>query len=129
MFLPHDGKTMTVTSAGAAEHQLRLAGFTVQSIPNQGKGAALQRVEAARRLFPAIWFNDTPPIASGMKALAAYHERQDENRNIGLGPEHDWASDPADAFGLMCVAHEEPRVKREAKRERRTASATSWMGT
>jgi phage terminase large subunit len=37
-----------------------------------------------------------------------YHEKRDEARNIGLGPEHDWASHGADAFGLMCVAYEEP---------------------
>jgi phage terminase large subunit len=39
--------------------------------------------------------------------LGWYHEKKDEVRNIGLGPEHDWASHGADAYGLMCVAHEE----------------------
>jgi phage terminase large subunit len=28
---------------------------------------------------------------------------------VGLGPEHDWASHGADAFGLMAVAYEPPR--------------------
>jgi len=124
-FLPHDGVHVTLIAKGSAQEQLEAAGFTVEIVPNQGKGAALQRVEAARRLFPRIWFNDTPPVASGLKALAAYHERRDENRNVGLGPEHDWASDPADAFGTMCVAYEEPRQKREA---RRPQQAGSWMG-
>jgi phage terminase large subunit len=32
----------------------------------------------------------------------------DEERNVGLGPEHDWSSHGADAFGLMCVAYEPP---------------------
>lgn len=121
-FLPHDGKNITVTSSGAAEHQLRIAGFTVQSIPNQGKGAALQRVNAARRLFPSIWFNDTPHVASGLKALAAYHERQDENRNVGLGPMHDWASDPADAFGLMCIDYRDPMATNDDEEEWRDES-------
>ena len=127
-FLPHDGLHVTLIAQGSAQQQLQAAGFSVEIIPNQGKGAALQRVEATRRLFPRIWVNDTPPIASGLKALAAYHERQDENRNVGLGPEHDWASDPADAFGLMCVAYEEPRQKREKTRERRPQGANAWMG-
>ena len=35
-------------------------------------------------------------------------EKKDEARGIGLGPEHDWSSHGADAFGLMCVAYEEP---------------------
>jgi phage terminase large subunit len=39
-----------------------------------------------------------------LEALAAYHEKQDDKRDIGLGPEHDWSSHGADAFGLMAVA-------------------------
>ncbi len=123
--LPHDGAQQRVTAVGSAEEILRAAGFEVRTIPNQGKGAALERVEAARRLFPSIWFNDTPPVSAGIKALAAYHEKRDENRNIGLGPMHDWASDPADAFGLMCIAYEEPQVKRQ---ERRPTVNTGYGG-
>ena len=128
MELPHDGKQVTLIATGSAEQQLRAAGFEVKITPNQGPGAALERVEAARRLFPRIWFNDGPEIAPGLKALAAYHERRDDNRNVGLGPMHDWASDPADAFGLMCVSYEEPRVKREPSRTRATpTSRNAWM--
>jgi phage terminase large subunit len=126
MELPHDGIQQRLTATGSAEELLRVAGFEVRSIPNQGRGAALQRVEAARRLFPQIWFNDTPDVASGMKALAAYHERQDEKRNVGLGPMHDWASDPADAFGLMCIAYEEPQVEREQERRPIYAGHGGW---
>jgi phage terminase large subunit len=31
-----------------------------------------------------------------------------ETRNIDLGPEHDWSSHAADAFGLMAISYEEP---------------------
>jgi phage terminase large subunit len=41
-------------------------------------------------------------------ALGYYHEKKDEARDVGLGPEHDWSSHAADAFGLMAVAYEEP---------------------
>lgn len=126
--LPHDGRTVTLIAPGSAEEQLKAAGFEVGVIPNQGPGAAMQRVEAARRLFPQIWFNDTAAVAAGMKALAAYHERRDDNRNVGLGPEHDWASDPADAFGLMCVAYEAPPEKREPVRRERFEGYGGWMG-
>lgn len=68
----------------------------------------MQRIEAARRLFPRIWFNDKP-TAPGREALGYYHERRDPERNIGLGPEHDWSSHGADAFGLMAIDYEEPR--------------------
>jgi hypothetical protein len=52
---------------------------------NTGAGAAMMRVEAARR-------------------------------GIGLGPEHDWSSHAADAFGYMAIAYEEPAVKSAAIR-------------
>jgi phage terminase large subunit len=85
----------------------------------------MMRVEAARRMFPRIWFN-AATTEGGREALGAYHERKDDNRNIGLGPNHDWSSHGADAFGLMCVVYEEPEA---AARERRNrpVSAGGWM--
>ena len=59
----------------------------------------MMRIEAARRVFPRCWFNDSTTEA-GRDALGYYHERQDEKRSIGLGPEHDWSSHAADAFGI-----------------------------
>jgi phage terminase large subunit len=79
-------------------------------IKNTGAGAAMMRIEAARRVFPRCWFNETTTEA-GRDALGYYHERQDEKRSIGLGPEHDWSSHAADAFGYMAIAYEEPPVK------------------
>jgi phage terminase large subunit len=84
----------------------------VTVIANQGRGAATARIEAARRLFPSIWFNaDT--TEAGRDALGWYHEKKDEERGIGLGPEHDWSSHSSDAFGLMCVAYEAPKTKKD----------------
>ena len=105
--LPHDGNREDVYTAVRFEDHIRSAGFEVKTVPNQGKGAALKRVEATRRLFPAIWFNEATTQA-GLDALGWYHEKKDEARNVGLGPDHDWSSHGADAFGLMCVAYEEP---------------------
>jgi phage terminase large subunit len=74
------------------------------------------RIESARRLFGRIWFNEGP-TAHGVEALGAYHERRDDDRQIGLGPEHDWASHGSDAFGLMCIAYEAPKPAREERGE------------
>ncbi|MEL6258642.1 MAG: phage terminase large subunit, partial [Pseudomonadota bacterium] len=105
--LPHDGmNTNNITGKRYAEH-LEDAGFETTTVKNQGKGAAKMRIEAAWRLFPRIRFHETTTEA-GRDALGYYHERRDETRNIGLGPEHDWSSHAADAFGLMCVAYEQP---------------------
>lgn len=106
--LPHDGSTNDKVFDVSFESALRQAGFEVTVVPNQGKGAAKMRIEAARRLFPSIWFN-AATTEPGRDALGWYHEKKDEDRGIGLGPEHDWASHAADAFGLMCVAYETPK--------------------
>jgi phage terminase large subunit len=105
--LPHDGATHDKVHNVSFESALRQSGFDVQVVPNQGAGAASKRIEAARRLFPSIWFNaDT--TEAGRDALGWYHEKLDDKRNIGLGPDHDWSSHGADAFGLMAVAYEPP---------------------
>jgi phage terminase large subunit len=111
--LPHDGAKQDAVSAIRFEDHIRSAGFEVETVANQGKGAAQKRIEAARRLFPSIWFNETTTEA-GRDALGFYHEKIDDERNVGLGPEHDWASHAADSFGLMCVAYEAPTGGPEA---------------
>lgn len=107
--LPHDGATNDKVYSVSYESALREAGFDVRVIPNMGPGAAMQRVEAVRRVFPQVWFNDEP-TAGGREALGWYHEKRDEARNIGLGPKHDWASHGADAFGLMATDYLENPV-------------------
>jgi phage terminase large subunit len=110
IWLPHDGKTHDKVHKVSYESALKAADYKVTVIENQGPGAAKARIEAARRLFPSMWFNDTTTQA-GRDALGWYHEKKDEDRGIGLGPEHDWASHGADAFGLMAVAYEAPKPK------------------
>lgn len=106
--LPHDGAHRDVFTALRYEDHVREAGFNVEVVRNQGKGAAMQRIEAMRRLFPRMHF-DVEKTWAGRKALAAYHEKRDEERGIGLGPEHDWTSHAADSAGLMAIAYREPQ--------------------
>lgn len=120
IWLPHDGETHDRVFDVSYESALKQAGFDVTVVPNQGKGAAKARIEAGRRLFPSISFNEPPDVrmtnegwyesptcAAGIEAIGWYHEKRDDERNVGLGPEHDWSSHGADAFGLMCVAAEQ----------------------
>jgi len=106
VWLPHDGTTNDKVYDVSYESAIRDAGYDVTVVPNQGKGAAKARVEAGRRYFPSIWFNEDT-VSGGLDALGWYHEKRDDTRDIGLGPEHDWSSHAADAFGLMCVAAEQ----------------------
>ena len=73
--LPHDGARRDAVCATAFEEHLRAAGFEVEAVRNQGRGAAMLRIEAGRRLFPRIWFEDGA-TAAGVEALSdRIHER------------------------------------------------------
>jgi phage terminase large subunit len=107
-YLPHDGVNENNITGKRYEDHLRDAGFNVEPpVKNQGKGAAMMRVEAVRRLGSKMYFNEAT-TEPGRDALGFYHERKDEPRNVGLGPDHDWSSHCADAFGLMAICYEEP---------------------
>ncbi len=112
IWLPHDGDTQDKVNDVSYRSAFEQAGYVVTVVPNQGKGAAILRVEAMRRLFPSMWFNEATTQA-GIDALGWYHAKQDEKRGIDLGPEHDWASHSADAAGLMAVAYELPANRPE----------------
>ena len=105
--LPHDGGQHEKIERRTYETELKKAGFHVRVMGNVGEGAAMIRVNAVRKLFPSMWFN-AETTQEGREALAAYHERYDEKRDIGLGPNHDWASHGADAFGQMALDYKPP---------------------
>lgn len=107
--LPHDGANRSAVTGKRFSEHLKDAGFRVRVVQNAGAGAAMMRVEAGRRVFPRVWFNDKSTKA-GRESLGAYHERRDDKRSIGLGPEHDWASHGSDSYGLACIDYEEPRA-------------------
>lgn len=105
--LPHDGVNANNVSGKQYKDHWEEAGFkSVRVIPNQGPGAAMMRIEAVRRLFPRIYF-DEDLTQAGRDALGWYHEKKDPNGH-GLGPNHDWSSHDADSFGLMCIDYKEP---------------------
>jgi phage terminase large subunit len=140
IYLPHDGATHDKVYDVSYESALSAAGYSVTVVPNQGRGAAIARVNAARRVFPSVWINDEPKAedndegrefeattADGMEALGWYHEKWDEERDIGLGPDHDWASHGADSFGLMAIVAEDTMrpgqgLSKEAQWKRRKNS-------
>lgn len=107
IWLPHDGDTQEKVFDTSYRKAFEDAGYAVEVVPNQGKGAASQRIEAVRRVFPSMWFNESTTEA-GRDALGWYHEKRDLERDIGLGPNHDWASHSADAFGLGAMVYEIP---------------------
>jgi phage terminase large subunit len=116
VILPHDGVNPDhVVGARYVDHW-RAAGFDADE-PYRGygggvAGAPSQRVEAVRRLFPQIWFNEAT-TQDGRISLGRYHARIDEKTGRDMGPDHDRWSHDADAFGLMAVCYEAPRKHAE----------------
>jgi phage terminase large subunit len=107
-YFPHDGVNANNVTGKTYKQHWEDADFKCEPpIPNQGRGAASMRVEAVRRLGSKMWFN-AETTEAGREALGFYHEKKDENRNVGLGPDHDWSSHAADSFGLMAICYEEP---------------------
>jgi len=117
IYLPHDGAQGDKVHATSYESALRDAGadgeWDVLVVPNQGTGAAMSRVQTSRNHFGRVHFNEAT-TEDGRDAIGHYHEhRSNDERNVGLGPAHDWSSHGADAFGLMCVVYDEPPGSRE----------------
>lgn len=106
--LPHDGAKQDAVTASRFEDHIRNAGFAVRTVPNQGKGAAMKRIEAARSRFNRFWFDEVK-CANGLKALGWYHEKKNEG-GYGVGANHDWSSHSADAFGLAAIDYNEPKA-------------------
>lgn len=106
IWLPHDGATKDKVYSVSYQSAFEAADYPVEVVPNQGHGAAVARINALRRIFPAIWMNDST-TQSGVEALGWYHEKWDDERDVGLGPEHDWASHGSDAAGLMAIVAED----------------------
>lgn len=112
--LPHDGASVHPDNpiAMSYEAQLKAAGFPVDVVRNQGRGAAQQRIDAMRKHFPRIWFNEDA-CKPGIRALGYYHEKVHEESKARMGPEHDWSSHAADAAGLIAITYKAPEKKLE----------------
>jgi phage terminase large subunit len=106
IYLPHDGdngeKVYDVTYKSAFEG----LGYDVEIVPNQGKGAAMMRVNESRSKFHMMYFD--AKCEAGVQAIGWYHEKKDDARGIGLGPDHDWSSHAADSFGMVAICYESP---------------------
>jgi phage terminase large subunit len=128
IWLPHDGAASDKVFAISYESAFRKAGYRCSVEPNQGRGAAAIRIEAVRRFLPYCWFNEAT-TEPGREALGWYHEKKDETRDIGLGPEHDWSSHGSDAFGLACCVAERlmSRTPNQIPRHEFADVAGGWM--
>lgn len=100
-WLPMDAKAQTLGSQMSIEEQVRGAGHRVRIVPRL---KIADRINAARTVFPRCWF-DASKTQEGVKSLRHYkYSVNPATGKFSLNPEHDWASDAADAFCYFGVA-------------------------
>ena len=105
--LPHDGiNENSITGKRYADH-LRDAGFVVEMVSNQGRGRGLDadRGGAPHPAALLVQRGDDRSRPRRARLLPRAPRRPAQHR---LGPEHDWSSHAADAFGLMAISYGEP---------------------
>lgn len=107
--LPHDGDNSGGPADTWADAWRAAKLGHVKVIPNQGEGAAMFRIEQARRLFPRMVF-DEEHTAEGRISLGMYAPKISKETGADLGPNHDLYSHDADSFGLMACDYREPTI-------------------
>lgn len=94
VYLPHDAKTKTMAAKYSVIETFARA-FECEIVPQT---AVKDRVNAARHVVEACWFNKTK-CAKGLEALRSWCFEWDEVRHVfSTSPQHDWASHPSDGF-------------------------------
>ena len=117
---PHDVQVRELGSGKSRIETLRELGLEPQIVPNLPVDDG---IEALRALLPLCWF-DEAKCARGLEALVSYHRKYDEKRKcFAAHPEHDWASNGADAARYFAVGTQQTHVHRYPQRQRRG----SWM--
>lgn len=101
LWLPHDGEAKQKGTGKSIKQVYQGLGFDVKTVPIT---SIMTGIDATRTLFPRFYF-DAEKCGLGLRALKAYHEKWDEDLNIGRGPDHDWSSHAADALRYCAVAY------------------------
>jgi phage terminase large subunit len=126
-YLPHDAGHERLGMGGSISQQLKVLG-----IPNKiiKVGSVAGRIELARDLLKTCYI-DRDTCKDGLHALINYQFEWDDNKQMfKTKPLHDWASDPADAFGYLAQALEmDGRATKPVPADNYVhQSGASWMG-
>lgn len=111
LFLPHDAKQKTLQTGRGTVEQLQMAGFRCDIVPRL---AVQQGIDAARLILPTCVFD--VKADAGVSALRAYKRSYNElTKSFQDKPNHDWASDGADAFRYLSLVAAQKDGKLDAK--------------
>lgn len=100
--LPHDAKSRSLQTGKTIREQIKEMGSNSIIIPQVGVQNGIQ---AVRKTLPTVYFNyENEDVKLGVNALRMYQrEWDDKKRMFKQSPLHDWSSNPADAFRMLCL--------------------------
>jgi hypothetical protein len=104
IFLPHDAKAKTLQTGRSTVEQFieffQGSDTNIRITPNL---KVQQGIDAARLVLPHCWF-DADHCSDGWETLRAYRRKYNEvTKTYSNTPQHDWASDGADAFRYLAL--------------------------
>ena len=103
-YAPHDIGVRDMMTMKTREQTAREMGIIFTKVPRTTN--LNDSIEATRKIFSRCWFDETR-CENGISALASYHRVYDEKKDVYKDqPEHDWASNSADAFRQMAQVWE-----------------------
>jgi hypothetical protein len=121
---PHD---VMVRELGTGKSRKEVAfglGLDFTPAPNL---AVKDGIDAARIMLPRCWF-DAEKTAKGLDALRQYQEKINKTTGQSMGPLHNWASHPADAFRIAAVCIENPQPRKLELATEWGRVVGGWMG-
>lgn len=100
--LPHDAKSRSLQTGKTIREQIYEMGSHSIIVPQVGLQNGIQ---AVRKSLPDVYFNyENEDVKLGVNALRMYQrEWDDKKRMFKQSPLHDWSSNPADAFRMLCL--------------------------
>ncbi len=101
---PHDLKVRELSGDGRSRKDTWREKYGIEFEVCK-KLSKVEQIEAARSIFAKCYFNETK-CSKGIKGLENYKKTWDKKNGCYLkSPLHNWASNPADAFMILGVAH------------------------
>lgn len=106
IWLPHDAAAKTFATGRSSIEQFMDAGLPISRVPQLGRQ---QGIDAARKMLDVCRI-DSEKCSEGIEALRAYKRKWNNTlRVFSDTPEHDWASDGADAFRYLALVAQQNR--------------------
>lgn len=102
-FLPHDAKNKSFQTGKSTRELMIAHGMTTTIVPSL---SIQDGIQAVRKTLPRVYFNTAnPDVRVGLSALKIYQRKWDPKRSVFMeAPDHNWASNPADAFRMLALS-------------------------